>query len=184
MSKLIFVTGGARSGKSRWAAELLRAEPSKAFVATAMPSDDEMKERIARHRAERGDAFDTFEEPVALGDLIERLSSEYAWILLDCVTLWLNNLILHHAGELGAVEREIAKLLAAIEARPAGGIIVVSNEVGMGIVPDNPLARAYRDLAGRVNQDLASRSDEVVWLVSGIPLWVKGRREEGVVYGE
>lgn len=183
MSKLIFVTGGARSGKSRWAAELLRAEGSKALVATALPSDPEMKARIAQHRLERGDAFDTYEEPMALGALIERLSAQYAWILVDCVTLWLNNLLFKYGLRAGAVEREIAAFLASLEARPAGGIVVVSNEVGMGIVPENPLAREYRDLAGRVNQQTASRCDEVVWLVSGVPVWVKGRREE-VLYGE
>ena len=175
MSNLILVTGGARSGKSRWAVEFLRAEHSKAFVATAVVSDDEMAERIACHRRERAESFDTYEEPVALADVMTRVAGRYAWILIDCVTLWVNNLLLAHAGAEERARDEIQRFLSAVAAAPAEGIVVVTNEVGMGIVPDNALARRYRDWVGWVNQELAARAHEVVWLVSGVPLWVKGK---------
>ena len=169
MSRLVLVTGGARSGKSRFAearvAELAPQGPWL-YVATAEARDDEMRERIARHQARRGDRWSTVEEP---RDLVGALGRARAGaVLVDCVTLWLTNLLFDGADDpalLGAADAVAAAARAA--AQP---VVMVTNEVGDGIVPDNALARRFRDLAGLVNQRLAAAADEVVLLACGLPL--------------
>jgi len=166
------VTGGARSGKSRYA--LARVEPyrRRAFIATAEAIDEEMRDRIARHQAERADSFMTVEAPTHLGEAIRSLPGEVEAAVVDCLTVWLGNLM-HHFGEdeerLGA---EVESLLEAVKAAPCD-LVIVTNELGLGIVPDNELARRFRDLAGWLNQDVAGLADEVVLVVSGLPLFLK-----------
>jgi adenosylcobinamide kinase/adenosylcobinamide-phosphate guanylyltransferase len=168
---LNFVIGGARSGKSCLAlhkASLIKGR--KAFVATAQALDDEMKDRIERHKQERAEEWHTLEEPAALPDLLRRIGNDYEVILLDCLTLWLSNLMMQHAD----VQAEIESLLAAIAACRAE-VFVVANEVGMGIVPDNELSRRFRDWAGIINRKVAAVSDNVYLVTAGIPLVIKGR---------
>ncbi len=167
---LVLVGGGSRSGKSSYALNLARALPEpRAFVATAQPYDDEMRERIAKHQLERADEFATCEEPFDLAGIIQRLETSHPVIVVDCLTLWLTNLLLH---EESSMDVRIAAFLAAATASPAS-IIAVTNEVGCGIVPDNALARKFRDLQGRLNQDAAQVATEVVWMVFGYPMKVK-----------
>ncbi|WP_423603790.1 bifunctional adenosylcobinamide kinase/adenosylcobinamide-phosphate guanylyltransferase [Sphingomonas sp. MS122] len=168
MSTLL-VLGGARSGKSSHAqarAEAIGGE--LVFVATAEASDDEMADRIARHRADRGARWSTIEAPVELAATIRRESRRGRVLLVDCLTLWASNLLL--AGrDIPAATDDLAEAIAAVQ----GPLILVSNEVGLGIVPDNALARRFRDAAGRVNQRVAACADEVVFVAAGLPLKLK-----------
>jgi len=174
--KLIFITGGARSGKSSFALnEASRTPGPKAYIATAEPLDEEMAERIRRHREERGNGWDTLEEPAGLSELIQKVKDRYSVLLVDCLTLWLSNII---GTARSGVEQEIDNLVAVLrEFKDSPGcplLYLVSNEVGMGIVPENRLARFFRDMAGRLNQEVAGVADEVYLVVSGIPIKVKG----------
>jgi adenosylcobinamide kinase/adenosylcobinamide-phosphate guanylyltransferase len=167
--RLTLVLGGARSGKSRYAESLITAQaPPWAYVATAQAGDDEMAERIAAHRAGRRAGWQTVEAPHDLAGALDAAPAE-ARLLVDCVTLWLSNRMLADAD----LDREIEYLEDAV-ARRVGTTVLVSNEVGYGIVPDNALARRFRDLQGRLNQRLAARADRVVLVVAGLPLVVKG----------
>ena len=163
--------GGARSGKSRYAEnQITRLPPPWVYVATAQAFDDEMRARIAEHRGRRAAGWQTVEAPLALPNALRDAGD--APVLVDCLTLWLSNLILADA-DLPAAE---AALDAALDrAAPA---VLVSNEVGLGIVPDNALARRFRDEAGRLHQRLAARADRVVLTVAGLPLFVKGGPDE------
>ena len=165
----LFVIGGARSGKSRIAQARVEELPGTlAFIATAEPHDAEMAERIARHQADRGPRWIAYEAPLDLTSTIARAQEEADAILVDCVTLWLSNLM--HAG------RDIEPAVFALEStvqRCRAPIALVSNEVGGGIVPANALARQFRDHAGRINQRLAATSDEVVLVTAGLPLRLK-----------
>ncbi len=163
------VLGGARSGKSRYAETLITALPPPwIYVATAEPRDAEMAQRVARHRAERDKRWEIVEVPHALPQAIES-TAQTSPLLIDCLTLWLSNRMLANADIAG----ETDELEAALDRRP-GPIVLVSNEVGSGIVPDNALARRFRDLQGQLNQRLAARVERVVLLVAGLPLIVKG----------
>ena len=156
----MLVGGGSRSGKSRWALDRARKRGGGlVFIATAEALDEEMSTRIAQHRSERGDEFITVEEPLELAEAIRSTVADA--IVVDCLTLWLSN-------GMGDVEGTIA---AAKEKN--ADIIFVTNEVGCGIVPDNALAREFRDRAGFVNQRFAEAADEVYWMVFGQPLRVK-----------
>ena len=167
---LTLVLGGARSGKSRYAESLIAATPPPwVYVATAQALDAEMAERIAHHRKRRGDGWHTIEEPHDLQDAIDAAAAGAA-VLVDCMTLWLTNRMLADA-DMGA---ETARLEAAL-ARRNGLTVLVSNEVGSGIVPDNALARRFADLQGRLNQRLAACADRVVLVVAGLPLIAKGQ---------
>jgi adenosylcobinamide kinase/adenosylcobinamide-phosphate guanylyltransferase len=171
-NKRYFITGGARSGKSAFAEELAeRISGKRAYVATAQALDEEMAARIAKHRAIRGDAWDTFEEPLAVPELLRKLSDKYPVLLLDCITLWLSNVMAHSDGDAAVLVRA-DELVAALRDF-SGSCIVVSNEVGLGIVPDNPLARKFRDLAGTLNQKVAAASDEAYFVAAGIPMKIK-----------
>jgi adenosylcobinamide kinase/adenosylcobinamide-phosphate guanylyltransferase len=171
-NKLFFITGGARSGKSSFAEELAKQFSGKrAYIATAQALDEEMTAKIAKHRQNRGATWDTFEEPIAVPELIRKLSGRYQVVLLDCLTLWLSNVIAHTDGD-AAVVNSSKDLIAAVR-EFAGDCIVVSNEVGLGIVPDNPLARKFRDLAGTLNQNVAQAADTVYFTAAGIPVKIK-----------
>ncbi|GIW33981.1 bifunctional adenosylcobinamide kinase/adenosylcobinamide-phosphate guanylyltransferase [Meiothermus sp.] len=166
-ARLILVTGGARAGKSAFAQEWAQAlgEPVS-FIATAQALDEEMRQRIARHQAERPPGWETLEEPLEVPQALARALGRV--VLLDCLTLWVSNLML--AGR--EVLPELENLLA-LWAETGKTLLVVSNEVGMGIVPDNALARRYRDLLGAANRRIAEEADVVYLLVAGIPLKLK-----------
>jgi len=167
------VTGGSRSGKSGFAQRLAaRGEAPRLFLATAQALDDEMRLCIAAHRAARPADWGLVEEPLAVPPALAAARGTARTIVVDCVTLWIANLLLadDHYGETQASESAAALLEAA---RGAGHVIIVTNEVGSGIVPDNELSRRFRDCAGRANQALAAGADEVYLLVSGIPVTLK-----------
>lgn len=161
------IGGGARSGKSSYALELARGRGSRlAFIATAEAFDDEMRERIAAHRRDRPAAFETVEAPFELAAALRATTSDCA--VVDCLTLWASNLML--AGR--DLEVETTELIAAAAACPAR-VVFVTNEVGLGIVPENELARRFRDEAGRMNQRIAAAAAEVFWMIFGVPVRVK-----------
>lgn len=177
-SESILVIGGCKSGKSRHALALAAAvtPPRKLFIATCVPGDDEMHRRVARHQAERGPEWRTLEEPLALAEAIFSHSGATDLILVDCLTLWLSNLMLAQEA-LEGLERRLSELMAAI-GNARCPVILVSNEVGAGIVPENSLARRFRDAAGMMNQTVAAGVDRVTWVVAGIPLTVKPQTTE------
>jgi adenosylcobinamide kinase / adenosylcobinamide-phosphate guanylyltransferase len=171
-SRLLYVTGGARSGKSRFAEGLAkRAGGHTTYLATAQAFDDEMKDRIGRHRADRPAEWKTVEVPLEVGSVLAALSGT---VLLDCLSLWVSNLMLRGDSD-KAIVQATEQLIAAQQSR-GGVLIAVSNEVGLGIVPDNALARRYRDTLGWVNQRVAAASNEAWMLVSGLPLRLKEQR--------
>lgn len=164
------ILGGARSGKTRHALRrALSLGLAPVMVATAEIGDGEMADRIARHRAERGPEWTTVEEPRDLAGAVARAAVPDSVLVVDCLTLWLSNLMFAEAD----VEAETDRLVAALAAA-AGPVILVSNEVGLGIVPDNALARRFRDLQGRLNQRVAAAADRVVFVAAGLPLVMKG----------
>lgn len=166
--KLTLVLGGARSGKSRHAEALASScPPPWTYLATAQAFDGEMRERIAEHRSRRDARWLTGEAPL---DLVGSLAAapDGRPVLIDCLTLWLNNVMLAN----GDLDAECAALVAAL-AMPRGPWFAVSNEVGLGIVPDNALARRFRDAQGRLNQMVAARADSVTLMVAGLPMVVK-----------
>lgn len=167
--KALFVLGGARSGKSRYAQARAEASAGKLiFIATAQAFDAEMTDRIAQHRADRGERWSTVETPLDLAEVIAAHDTPDTVLLIDCLTLWASNLMFEERD----IPHEIEKLVRAIgEAR--GQIILVANEVGLGIVPDNVLARRFRDVAGSINQAVAAAADEAVMLFAGLPMWLK-----------
>ena len=168
MSRTLII-GGARSGKSAYAKSLAeRAAAARIFIATAERTDAEMRERIARHRRERDQSWLTVEEPLELVDAIAAHAERQRSVLVDCLTLWLSNLM-HH-------ERDVANATAALVsclASTDGHVVLVSNEVGLGLVPDTPLGRAFRDAQGRLNQDIAAVCDHVYLVTAGLPVALK-----------
>jgi len=171
------VIGGCRSGKSGHALDLADQIKGRkrVFLATCVPYDEEMKARVAKHKAERSGSWTTVEVPIHLAEAI-REHSGADLILVDCLTLWVTNLMLEMETA-DAFDMHVERLLMAME-RARCPVLLVSNEVGQGIVPDNALARQFRDAAGLVNQKVAARVDRVVWMVAGIPVVIKG---EGAV---
>ena len=172
MKRVTLVTGGARSGKSRHALSLMAPYGKRAFIATAEAMDEEMCERIANHQAERDDSYLTVEAPVRLADAIRGLPGEVEAAIVDCLTVWMGNLMHHLEDDDAAIQRETAELLEALRDPPVD-IVLVTNELGMGIVPDNPMSRRFRDLAGWLNQDVAAVADTVTFVVSGMPMNLK-----------
>ncbi len=172
MSELILVTGGVRSGKSAYAQKIAESSGAKVFyVATAEALDGEMKKRIKSHRRSRARTWVTIEEPVHLAKAINAIPSGKKTIILDCLTLFISNLILKGLSD-KAVCSEVKSILKALK-RKSEAVIIVTNEVGSGIVPDSKLGRRFRDLQGRVNQIAAKEADKVCLLVSGIPVQIK-----------
>lgn len=164
MGKTVLILGGARSGKSGFAEQLGDALPGPhIYIATAQAFDAEMSHRIARHRADRADHWQTVECPLALPEAIAAHDAPGSVILVDCLTLWLSNLM-HEQHDIAAARGRLAALLTGVQ----GALLLVSNEVGQGIVPDNALARQFRDEAGWLNQALARTADEVWFVTAGL----------------
>ena len=171
--KIIFITGGARSGKSFFAQEFSRKFPGpKAYLATAQALDEEMAERILRHQGNRSADWQTLEEPLKVPECLEGHGDYFSLILLDCLTLWISNLMMAGWDEPKILE-EADRLLIVCQ-RVKCSLVIVGNEVGMGIVPDNPPARLFRDLSGLIQQKVARAADEVFFMVSGLPQKLKG----------
>lgn len=169
LPQLTLILGGARSGKSAYAERLLTGIPGPwAYVATAEAFDDEMRHRIKHHKSRRGTGWVDHETPLEIADILANRTAEIP-SLVDCLTLWTSNLM--HANR--PVAEATDELLAAVSTRVAP-CVMVSNEVGLGIVPDNALARAFRDEAGRLNQKIAAAADRVVFVAAGLPLTLKG----------
>ena len=169
--RIIFVLGGASSGKSEFALQVAGKPGPRAFVATGQGLDDEMVERIARHQATRSADWETIEEPLEVEAWFAKHGSAYRTILFDCVTLWLSNLVGIGLGESVILTR--AHTLLDAMRRTGATIIIVSNELGFGLVPADPSIRAFRDLSGRVNQCLGAGADDAYLVVSGLPLRLK-----------
>jgi adenosylcobinamide kinase/adenosylcobinamide-phosphate guanylyltransferase len=169
LPQVTLVLGGAKSGKSRYAERVVEAAATGGtYCATAEAGDAEMAERIAAHRARRGPFWHTVETPLALGTVIAKAATRERPLLIDCLTLWLSNLLL--AGK--EPEAESALLCRALQ-QSRGPVVLVSNELGMGLVPDTPLGRRFRDAAGCLNQDVAALADRVVFVAAGLPLVLK-----------
>ena len=166
------ILGGARSGKSRFAQQRAEARwQHPLYLATAEVQDDEMADRVKRHRASRGARWTCIEEPLNLVGALNRLPSGCDGVLLDCATIWLSNILLQEGRD--AITLRTRELLAALRDSPRE-IIIVSYEVGLGIVPGTPLGREFRDLQGWLNQDLAAAASTVVLITAGLPLCLKG----------
>jgi adenosylcobinamide kinase/adenosylcobinamide-phosphate guanylyltransferase len=164
------VLGGARSGKSAYGERLAEGTGGPmTYLATAEAGDDEMTARIADHRARRGNRWTTVEEPLELAEAVARADKPGGAVLVDCLTLWLANLMAARR-DIPVESRHLALALASIE----GAVVLVSNEVGLGIVPDNSQARAFRDHAGRLNQSIAKVAHNVVFVAAGLPMILKG----------
>lgn len=166
---LTLILGGARSGKSSFALDLARDKEAVAFIATALPLDEEMDKRIRHHKEERPSHWKTIEEPIDLLTVIRGLNNVEI-IILDCLTMWVSNLLERYTDEeIIRMAEEIAKYSRDLKSE----VITISNEVGLGIVPEYPIGRRYRDLLGRVNQTFAKYSNKVFFMIAGIPLEVK-----------
>jgi len=171
--RMILITGGCRSGKSRYALDYANRHFSKKiYLATCEALDEEMAQRIEHHKKMRGPEWRTIEEPVAIVDKIRQYGAKVEVILLDCITLWLSNLLTKGNNDL-KVTHEINSFTEMLKQTPTS-FIIVSNEVGMGIVPADPLSRRFRDLSGAINQKIAEVADTVIYMVSGIPMFLKG----------
>lgn len=172
MGKITFILGGARSGKSSYAIQLAKESGSKvAFVATCSPRDGEMRKRIENHKRCRPSQWATFEEFKELSVLLKKIGSKFNLVIVDCLTLFISNLLLEgydNAAIVDSVNRMI-KTLQSLKCKS----VIVANEVGLGIVPENSLARRFRDLAGKINQLLGRKADEVFFMVAGLPLKIK-----------
>jgi len=175
MAEITLILGGARSGKSNYALEEADKYGKKvAFVATCTPCDEEMAERIRLHKSRRPAHWKTFEEPRALAALLDKIGAQFDAVVIDCLTLFESNLLSDGLSD-EAVEKEICNMLKALRSARCKSIII-SNEVGLGVVPQNQLARRFRDLAGRLNQLVAKEADEVFFMASGIPITMKGAK--------
>ncbi len=172
--KIIFITGGVRSGKSQFALELARGICGpKAFLATAQALDEEMAQRIRNHKQSRPKDWQTLEEPLEVAQVLQDHGDDFRLMLLDCLTLWISNCLM--AGwEDQKILAETERLLR-LSRQVRCSLIFVSNEVGWGIVPDNPSARVFRDLSGSVHQKMAREADEVYFMICGLPQKIKAR---------
>ncbi len=173
-SQTSLIIGGGRSGKSSYAQDyalsVSEGTSSRAYIATAEPIDLEMKERIAAHQKDRADRFITIEEPLALAQAIRELPPSVEVCVVDCLTVWLGNLLYHEKD----ASQEIQSLIAVLK-RPPCDILLVTNETGLGIIPSDAGSRAFRDIAGWMNQDIAAIAKNVILLVAGLPLALKGK---------
>ena len=174
MPRIDLILGGCKSGKSSMALSLAEASQAKpkTYLATCQPLDEEMQDRVERHRQERGPEWQTLEEPLFIAQAVRECSSPGTLLLIDCLTMWLSNLL--GAGTSGEAIRDRYSELQSSLDEAKGEVILVANEVGLGIVPENPLARRFRDEAGVLNQRLGSIADRVVFMAAGFPLPLKG----------
>ena len=173
--KLILITGGMRSGKSQcalWRARQINGV--RIFLATAQPFDDGLRQRVQKHKEQRGNDFRALEEPVYLGKALAAAGQAPAVIVVDCLTVWVNNLFHQMEDNAKAMQEQKDLFVQALTDCPST-VIIVTNEVGMGIIPENALARDFADALGRLNQQIAQLSDEVILMVSGIPSLIKGK---------
>ena len=171
---LIFITGGCRSGKSQFALDYAnRHFHKKLYLATCEALDEEMVKRIEDHKKRRGSDWRTVEEPIKIAEAIMKQKKDVEVILLDCITLWLSNLLMRQKSD-HAIMDEVSRLIETVK-KDQPSLLFVSNEVGMGIVPAEPLGRRFRDLAGMANQKIAEAAQTVVFMVSGIPIFLKGK---------
>ncbi|MBX4863686.1 bifunctional adenosylcobinamide kinase/adenosylcobinamide-phosphate guanylyltransferase [Rhizobium sophorae] len=169
-SNIVFILGGARSGKSRFAEDLVTATGfDRHYVATGRAWDEEMRARISQHQADRGPSWTTHEEPFDLVGKLAAIDGEGCIVLIDCLTLWVTNLMIEDR-DMAAEFAALADFLPKAKAR----LVFVSNEVGLGIVPDNRMARDFRDHAGRLHQSIAAKATEVYFIAAGLPLKMKG----------
>jgi adenosylcobinamide kinase/adenosylcobinamide-phosphate guanylyltransferase len=172
VGKIIFILGGAKSGKSSYAIKLAKETNKRiAFVATCLPLDREMKRRIKLHKKKRPSGWQTFEEPTDLLPLLKKISSKFDVIIVDCLTLFISNLLLENIND-RTIKNKIDRMLKILKPARCKSIMV-ANEVGLGIVPQNRLARNFRDLAGSINQIVARKADEVFFMCAGIPIKIK-----------
>ena len=173
MGKLTFILGGVRSGKSRFANKLAAKHKSVLYIATyrRCSGDREMEERVKDHRESRPRTWKVVEEPVNLGSVIEKYGGKYKVILIDCITLWVSNLMLSGKSA-NSINLSAYKLISAVK-KISSESILVSNEVGLGVVPDTKMGRKFRDIAGSVNQVIAQSANEVYFMAAGIPLVIK-----------
>ena len=169
--EIILVMGGARSGKSSWALNYVQDRYETClFIATAEVKDEEMAERVRRHQAARGPQWRLMEEPLLLGEALQTKCERVDAVLVDCLTVWLSNVLLKEGKtQVAAYEQRLIRAVSEIEQT----VVMVSNEVGMGIVPEHPLGREFRDLAGFLNQEMAQLADKVVLTVAGLPQFIK-----------
>lgn len=173
MSRLIYITGGARSGKSGYAQQLTEQLPGELlYIAPAQVLDTEMAERVELHRQARGERWSLLEEPLQLAERLPESAQGKSALLLDCMTIWLSNLFFHFDEKTEPILAEVDALIAMSKTVSAP-FYLVSNELGSGIVPENKMARSFRDLAGTVNQKLAAAADEAWLVVSGLPVRLK-----------
>ena len=169
--RLAFICGGAKSGKSRFAQNLAESLPApRLYMATGEALDDEMAARIVRHQQDRGPEWQTLEEPRALATVLRESDGHFGVILVDCLTLWLSNLLIRPETDLDGEKRQLIEVLHVMTTP----VIMVTNEVGWGIVPANPLARKFREAAGVLHQEIAALADAAILVVSGLPLYLKG----------
>lgn len=173
MKKIILILGGARSGKSRYAQDMAKNLGKKVgFIATCIPEDDEMKKRIALHKKSRPRHWVTIEEPKNIKSILNRMNDDIDIVIIDCLGLFISNLLLDGLKE-KRIEKEIKSIMQAL-IRSRFSTIIVSNDVGCGIVPSNILARKFRDIVGMSNQIIAKKSDVVISMQSGMPVFIKG----------
>jgi adenosylcobinamide kinase/adenosylcobinamide-phosphate guanylyltransferase len=173
MARIILITGAVRSGKSGFALKLARqVKGGRTFIATATPFDKEMRARISKHRKERGRDFNTIEEPLDLPSALKRVRRGTKAVVLDCVTIWLGNLYHAYGENQTRVRKAVEALMIAVK-RTTYTLFIVTNEVGWSIVPENALARKFRDMSGHMNRKLAEVSDRVHLCVCGIPVKIK-----------
>lgn len=174
---LTLVIGGARSGKSKWAlryGEALSDYGSFYYVATAIPFDEEMKERIERHKRERSAKWRLIEEPIELPHLLNKMNDRNAVILIDCLTIWLSNLI-YYKKQIEVYRELLIREFIRFRNHKGSWLIVVTNEVGLGVVPETEIGRFFRDESGVLNQKIAEIADEVYLIIAGLPLLLKGK---------
>ncbi len=170
--ELILVLGGTRSGKSSWALHYTEAQyRSHLFIATARALDEEMAERIRLHKSSRGPDWQLVEEPIEISKALRTRCGDVEAVLIDCLTVWLSNVLLEKGDQ--KIDMYQDDLLETLSAREQT-VVVVSNEVGMSIVPENPLGRKFRDLSGQINQKIAAMADKVIFLTAGLPMVLKG----------
>lgn len=176
MKKFIFILGGARSGKSSYAVNLAKSYSKRiVLIATSIPDDSEMKHRIKLHKKARPSSWRVVEEGINIDSVLRKVEPRCDAILIDCIGLFISNLIAVEAND-EKIEKKIQQVIKQIKKR-SSEVIVVSNEVGMGIVPNNPLARRFRDLLGRANQILAQNADTVIMMHAGIATIIKGEKD-------
>lgn len=185
MGKIIFITGGARSGKSSFAEQYCTERSSNlGYIATAEALDNEMKDRIKKHQVQRGNIWETYECPLDIENSVENILNSHEYVLLDCITMYISNMMFRNNLDFENISVEATNdiesaintsMIAILEKvkNSNGNLVLVSNEIGLGIVPDNKLSRIYRDYVGRANQNCAKHADEVYFVVSSIPLKIK-----------